>query len=56
MTFIRAPFVTQVEAGVEVLATVNEHIVAVRYANQIGLSFHPELDTDEALHQAFLSM
>ncbi|MCR5583746.1 MAG: pyridoxal 5'-phosphate synthase glutaminase subunit PdxT [Eggerthellaceae bacterium] len=56
MTFIRAPFVTQVEAGVEVLATVNEHIVAVRYANQIGLSFHPELDTNEALHQAFLSM
>lgn len=54
MTFIRAPYIESVKAGVEVLAEVNEHIVAVRYKNQIGLSFHPELNEDRKIHQMFL--
>ena len=56
MTFIRAPFVKSTEDGVKVLATVDDHIVAVQYKNQIALSFHPELDDDLRLHNYFLSL
>ena len=44
MTFIRAPFVTAVGDGVQVLSKVDGNIVAVRFGSQYGLSFHPELD------------
>lgn len=56
MTFIRAPYVTRVGEGVSTLAAVQEHIVAVRYKNQLALSFHPELDQDYRLHQMFLDL
>ncbi len=56
MTFIRAPFITECKSGVEVLATVDERIVAVRYQNQIGVSFHPELDTHQGVHELLLSL
>ncbi|MGN0301275.1 MAG: pyridoxal 5'-phosphate synthase glutaminase subunit PdxT, partial [Anaerotardibacter sp.] len=56
MTFIRAPFITECKDGVEVLATVDENIVAVRYQNQIGVSFHPELDTHQGVHGLLLSL
>ena len=55
MTFIRAPFVTQADETVHILATVHENIVAVQYQNQMALSFHPELDDELQIHQAFLS-
>lgn len=41
---------------VEVLCTVSNRIVAVRYASQIGLAFHPELTDDPRLHELFLEM
>ena len=47
MTFIRAPYIEKVGSGVEVLAMENDHIVAVREKNQLGMAFHPELDQDE---------
>ena len=47
MTFIRAP-------EVDVLATVDDKIVAVKYGNQFALSFHPELDSDYRIHKAFV--
>lgn len=56
MTFIRAPYVTSVGAGVEVLAQVDGNAIAVRYKNQLGLSFHPELDESTAIHEFFLSL
>ncbi|WP_091009829.1 pyridoxal 5'-phosphate synthase glutaminase subunit PdxT [Parafannyhessea umbonata] len=56
MTFIRAPFITQVGDGVETLAEVDGEVVAVRYKNQLGTSFHPELDDDARIHQMLLSM
>lgn len=56
MTFIRAPYVTETGDGVSVLAEVGGNTVAVQYQNQIALSFHPELDPDLRIHQAFLSM
>lgn len=56
MTFIRAPYIESVSEGVDVLAQVDGHIVAVRYKNQLALSFHPELDQDLSIHQYFLQM
>lgn len=56
MTFIRAPYIESVKPEVEVLAKENDHIVAVRYGNQIGISFHPELDEDTSLHAYFLQL
>ena len=56
MVFIRAPYVESVGEGCEVLAELDGHIVAVRYQNQLALSFHPELTEDTRLHEMFLSM
>ena len=56
MTFIRAPLVAEVGEGVEVLARVEGDIVAVRYENQLGVAFHPELDCDDQVLQMFLEM
>lgn len=56
MTFIRAPYIAEAEAGVEILAKEKEHIVAVRYQNQLAMSFHPELDEDERIHKYFLDI
>ncbi|MDE7199200.1 MAG: pyridoxal 5'-phosphate synthase glutaminase subunit PdxT [Lachnospiraceae bacterium] len=44
------------QSGVEVLARVEGRIVAVRYENQIGTAFHPELDEDDRIHEMFLQM
>lgn len=66
--FIRAPRISSVGAGVEVLA---EHtppparaevaggspaIVAARQGRLLALSFHPELTDDSRIHQYFLSL
>ena len=56
MEFIRAPYIESVKPGVEVLAEVDGHIVAVKYQNQIELAFHPELSDDTRIHQMFLDM
>lgn len=56
MTFIRAPYVDQADPGVEILSKVDDHIVAVRYQNQLALSFHPELDDDLSIHKYFVQM
>lgn len=55
MTFIRAPYV-EAAGSAEVLATVDDKIVAVKYQNQIGLAFHPELGEDPRIHQMFVQM
>ena len=57
MTFIRAPYIERVLSDkVEVLSTVDGHIVAARQGNQIATAFHPELDDDTRLHELFLGM
>lgn len=56
MVFIRAPYVKEAGDGVEVLATVDDKIVGVRYKNQIGLAFHPELTEDTGIHKCFVDM
>ncbi len=52
--FIRAPWVQEHGEGVEVLARVDEHPVAVRDANVIAVSFHPELTGEARLHELLL--
>ena len=54
MTFIRAPYIETCGEGAEVLAEVDGNIVAVKYKEQYGLAFHPELDEDDRIHEAFL--
>ncbi|MEE0169777.1 MAG: pyridoxal 5'-phosphate synthase glutaminase subunit PdxT, partial [Eggerthellaceae bacterium] len=56
MTFIRAPFITEVRKGCNVLATCGGNIVAVQYGKQLGMAFHPELDDDNRIHELFLSL
>ena len=54
--FIRAPWVADVGSGVEVLAEVDGHPVAVRQGNVIAVSFHPELTGEARLHQLLLEL
>lgn len=56
MTFIRAPYISSVKENVDVLATVDDRIVAVQYNKQIGLAFHPELSDDTRIHEYFISL
>ena len=35
---------------------VNDNIVGVKYKNQIGISFHPELTQDTRIHELFLEL
>ncbi len=56
MVFIRAPYIAETSPQVDVLASVDDHPVAVRYENQIGLSFHPELSPDTRIHETFLQL
>lgn len=54
MIFIRAPYITDVNPDVQILAKENGHIIAVKYKNQIGLAFHPELSGDIRIHEYFI--
>ena len=56
MTFIRAPYIESVGAGVTVLARVDGKIVAAREGSQLVTSFHPELNSDVTVHRYFLQM
>ncbi len=48
--FIRAPVVERAGAGVEVLACVDGHPVAVLEDSMLALAFHPELTRDLRFH------
>lgn len=54
--FIRAPWVEKVGSDVDVLASVRDHPVMVRQGNIIATSFHPELTSDDRIHQMLLDM
>ncbi|KXT95804.1 pyridoxal 5'-phosphate synthase glutaminase subunit PdxT [Streptococcus oralis] len=56
MTFIRGPIISSVGEGVEVLASVDDQIVAAQEKNMLVTSFHPELTDDARLHQYFINM
>ena len=52
--FIRAPWVERVGDGVEVLASIENHAVAVRSKTLLATSFHPELTGDHRIHRYFI--
>ncbi|GAA0138162.1 pyridoxal 5'-phosphate synthase glutaminase subunit PdxT [Paenibacillus sp. YSY-4.3] len=54
--FIRAPLITEVGEGVEVLSTYNDEIVTARQGHLLVSSFHPELTDDASLHKYFTEM
>ena len=49
--FIRAPRITRVGRGVDVLATLRGEPVLVRQRNVIGATFHPELTETRLFHE-----
>jgi 5'-phosphate synthase pdxT subunit len=54
--FIRAPWIEDGGPGVEVLAEVGGHPVAVRDGNVLAVAFHPELTDDSRVHALFMAM
>ena len=56
MTFIRGPIISSVGEDVEILAIVDNQIVAAQEKNMLVTSFHPELNDDVRLHQYFIEM
>jgi 5'-phosphate synthase pdxT subunit len=54
--FIRAPWIEEHGSGVEVLAEVDGHPVAVRDGTVLAVAFHAELTDDSRLHAAFMAM
>lgn len=56
LVFIRAPYISAADENVQILTAVDGNTVAVRYKNQIGLAFHPELTDDTRIHALFLNL
>jgi len=56
MVFIRAPKISDVGEGVEVLATEGTDPVVVRQGRAMAATFHPELSDDPRIHQLFLKL
>ncbi|GII99006.1 pyridoxal phosphate synthase yaaE subunit [Sediminihabitans luteus] len=63
-TFIRAPWIEEAGADVEVLAAIPDdapgaaagRIVAVRQGALLATSFHPEITGDSRVHELFVTM
>jgi 5'-phosphate synthase pdxT subunit len=56
MVFIRAPKISRVGQGVEVLAKSQSEPVWVRQGRTMAATFHPELSDDAYVHREFLKM
>ena len=54
MVYIRAPRITQVGDGVEVLAERDGSPTLVRQGHLLAATFHPELSHDTRIHQLFV--
>jgi pyridoxal 5'-phosphate synthase pdxT subunit len=54
--FIRAPWIERHGPGVEVLASWEDHPVAVRDGSVLLCAFHPELTDDARIHALFMAM
>jgi 5'-phosphate synthase pdxT subunit len=54
--FIRAPWVAELGDGVEVLAVLDGHPVAVRGGNVVAVAFHPEIAGDTRVHALALGL
>jgi pyridoxal 5'-phosphate synthase pdxT subunit len=56
MVFIRAPRITRTGPDVEILASRDEYPVLVRQGHLLAATFHPELSSDNRVHQLFLNL
>jgi 5'-phosphate synthase pdxT subunit len=56
MVYIRAPRITAVGDGVEVLAERDGFPVLVRQGRLLAATFHPELSSDRRVHQLFVNL
>ena len=54
--FIRAPWIDEHGAEVEVLASVDDRPVVVRQGQIVLCAFHPELTDDSRLHALLMAM
>jgi 5'-phosphate synthase pdxT subunit len=54
--FIRAPWVEEAGADVDVLASYDGHPVAVREGGVLACAFHPELTDDSRMHALFMAI
>ncbi len=54
--FIRAPAIEEIGENVEILARLEDIVVAVRQENILATAFHPELTNDTRFHEYFLKM
>ena len=54
--FIRAPAIEEIGENVEILARLEDIVVAVRQENMLATAFHPELTNDTRFHEYFLKM
>jgi len=53
LVFIRAPRITHIGDGVQIIAEHNGEPVAVEQDNIIGLTYHPELADDTTVYEHF---
>ena len=54
VSFIRAPKITRVGNGVEVLSSYQNDPVLVKSEKVLAGTFHPEMRNEKAIHQLFL--
>jgi len=54
--FIRAPAIMKVDSNVDILAKIDDYIVAAQQDNLLAITFHPELTNDTRLHIYFISL
>lgn len=52
--FIRAPGITDIGEGIEILASYHNEIVMIGNGRHVALSFHPELTADTRVHEYWL--
>lgn len=56
LVFIRAPWVERAGANVNILATLEDRVIALQQQNLLATSFHPELTTNPAFHLYFIDL
>ncbi len=54
MPFIRAPQIITYRKDVEVLSTFDGQATAVKYGNQLAMTYHPEITGNNEIHKFFL--
>jgi 5'-phosphate synthase pdxT subunit len=54
--FIRAPRISRLGPGIEVLATRDDSPTLIRHGSLLAATFHPELTDDLRVHQLFLDI